>query len=70
MGATSLERGDLHGWMRERARARKRLSRALEGYEWAPSALIAMNRVEEDLGQRGASAKGRESGGARRTYGS
>ena len=41
-----------------------------EGYQRAPGALIAINRVERDRRRRGAGATERESGGARRRSGS
>ena len=61
-----LGRGELHALhARAGERARKASRPALEGYQRAPGASIAMNRVERDRRQRGASAKGRDSGGAR-----
>jgi hypothetical protein len=70
MGAASLERCDparLPAGAGERAR--KAAQPALEGYERAPGAWIALKRVERDRGQRGTGADGSE-GGGRRTCGS
>ena len=69
MGAATLDRGDVHACPRERASVRKASQPTLGGYERAPGGLIAVNWVERDRGQRGASAEGPE-GGARRTCGS
>jgi len=51
-------------------RARRAPRRSLGAYQRATGASIAVNGAERDRRQRGASAKGRESGGARRTCGS